>query len=401
MNRIATAFIRRVFPFAGLSAILLVVSLSGCEKKAGPVAGPQTPAAPVMPIAPAAPEPREDQVVITVNDAQIRESQVQQRLDVRYKPTLAKLAEQSPQLAAQQESILRRNIANDLITETLLEEQARQAGIQVTEEDLKNEMTKQLAAQNPPMTIEQYQAIVEAQGGDFVAMKSFILQNMRYHKLLETKFAGQLAVTEEEAKKYYDENGNEFLLPERVRASHILIPTAAAEPDADPSQVKAQARAKAQKLLEEIKGGGDFAALAKQHSTCPSSANGGDLGLFSRGQMVKPFEDAAFSLQAGEVGELVETQFGYHIVKVTEHADATPIPFEEAKATILEEVAQQKRADAIRKYIESLRQGARIVYVSESFAPVPPPSRPAPVGPAPAPSPPAPAAPADANGTGQ
>ena len=120
-------------------------------------------------------------------------------------------------------------------------------------------------------------------------------------------------------------------MPEQVRASHILISTKPIDPNADPNQAKAQAKDKAEELLKKVKDGADFAALAKENSDCPSNAQGGDLGLFPRGQMVKPFEDAAFALKVGEISDLVETQFGYHIIKVTEHQDPNQITFREGQ----------------------------------------------------------------------
>lgn len=88
----------------------------------------------------------------------------------------------------------------------------------------------------------------------------------------------------------------------KIRASHILVKT----------------EEEAKKLLEEIKNGADFAKLASEHSMCPSGREGGDLRFFGRGMMVKPFEDAAFALKKGEVSEPVETQFGWHLIKLTD-----------------------------------------------------------------------------------
>lgn len=88
----------------------------------------------------------------------------------------------------------------------------------------------------------------------------------------------------------------------KIRASHILVKT----------------EEEAKKLLEEIKNGSDFAELAKEHSMCPSGQAGGDLNFFGRGMMVKPFEEAAFALKKGEVSEPVETQFGWHLIKLTD-----------------------------------------------------------------------------------
>jgi peptidyl-prolyl cis-trans isomerase C len=364
MKMIVAGFNHCLLPLIGLSAIALVIGSSGCQKKA-PTASDKGGAVNQAP-APGAPagQPQEDKVVATVNGKPIMESQVQRRVQAEYKPTLAKLAAQSPELAAQQEKMLKQGVANRMVTEQLLDEQVKLANIQMTEEDLKAEMTKQLAAQNPPMTIEQYQKIVEAQGGDFQAKKGFLLQNMKYHKLFESKFSGSLGATEEEAKKYYSENPKDFQMPEQVRASHILISTKPTDPNGDPNQAKVRAKQKAEELLKKVKGGADFAALAKENSSCPSAAQGGDLGSFPRGQMVKPFEDAAFALKVGQISDLVETQFGYHIIKVTEHHDPNQISFEKAKAEIVDQLTQQKKAEAVRKYVDSLRQSAKIVFLN-------------------------------------
>jgi peptidyl-prolyl cis-trans isomerase C len=367
----------RFLPAAGLLTIGLIIGTSGCQKKAPPAADTAAPAKATATATSATDSKKEDKVVVTVNGTVIKESQVQQLLDLQYKPILARYAAQSPQLAAQQEKIFREGVTKNLVTRQLLEEQAKAAGIQVTEEELTAEMTKQLAAQKMPMTIEQYQKAVTDQGGDFEAMKALLRQGLRFHKLFETKFAANVGATEADAKKYYDENAKEFQMPEQVQASHILISSRPTEPNADPNKVKVQAKQKAEGLLKKIKEGADFATLAKENSDdTGSKVQGGDLGLFPRGPMVKPFEDAAFSLKIGEVSGLVETQFGYHIIKVTGHQDPNQVSFDKAKAQILEQLSQQKRQEAADKYIESLRAGAKIVYVATPDAPAPQPARP-------------------------
>jgi len=360
MKILVAGFTHRLLPFVGLLAVGLVLAGSGCGKKAPSRPDTGTPAKTPAPAASTPAAPQEDKVVATVNGMHIMESHVQRRIDVKYKPTLAKLAAQSPDLAAQQERMVRQSVTNELVIETLLDEQVKQAGIQVTEEDLTAEMTKQLATQNPPMTIERFKEAITSQGGDFQAVKSALWQNMKYHKLMESKFRASLTTTEEEAKKYYTENPKIFQTPEQVRASHILLSTRPTEPNADPNKVKVQAKKKAEELLKKVKDGADFAALAKENSDCPSKDQGGDLGLFVRGQMVKPFEDVAFALKAGQISDVVETDFGYHIIKVTEHRDPNTLTFEKAKADIIEDLTQQKMRDASRKYIESLRQNAKI-----------------------------------------
>jgi peptidyl-prolyl cis-trans isomerase C len=370
MKSTVPGLICRSMPAVGLLALGLLIGGSGCQKKAPPAAETATPAK-----APAAP-PKEDKVVVTVNGAPITESQVQQNLDLQYKPILAKYAAQAPQLAAQQEKVFRENVTQELVTRQLLEEQAKAAGTQVTDDELMAEMTRQLAARQPPMTIEDFQKAVESQGVDFEAMKGRLRQGLKFHKLLESKVPVPPA-TEADAKKYYDENAKEFQVPEQVQASHILISTRPADPKADPNQAKVQAKQKADELLKKIKGGADFAALAKENSDDPGSkAQGGDLGLFPRGPMVKPFEDAAFKLKVGEVSDLVETQFGYHIIKVTGHQDPNQIAFEKAKAQLIDRLTEQKRQEEIDKYIQSLRKDAKVVFSAGSEPSPPPVARP-------------------------
>jgi peptidyl-prolyl cis-trans isomerase C len=365
----------------GLSALVLLAGSLGCQKKGPTAAQKSTPAPAPAPSAPAAPS-KEDTVVATVNGTNIMESQVQNRIDGEYKPILARAVAQSPEFAAQQEKMLRQRITQGLIVENLLNEEARKMKIEVTDADLTAEMTKRLAAMNPPYTLEQYQKIVEAQGGNFEATRRGHLRELKYTRLFEAKFGGTLAVTEADAKKYYDENIKEFQVPEQVRASHILISTKPTDPNGDPNQAKVQAKKKAEDLLQKVKEGADFAALAKENSSCPSAAQGGDLGSFPRGQMVKPFEDAVFALKVGEISDLVETQFGYHIIKVTGHQDPNQIAFDQAKTNITNQLTQQKREEAARKYVDSLRQSAKITFPSSPAAPAPQPSQPILVAPA-------------------
>ncbi|MBQ9419969.1 MAG: peptidylprolyl isomerase [Synergistaceae bacterium] len=137
-----------------------------------------------------------------------------------------------------------------------------------------------------------------------------------------------LAITDEEAKKFYDENTKLFTQPERVRASHILVSN-------DESLAKVQ---------EELKAGKSFDVVAKEFSTDPGSAsNGGDLGEFPRGVMVPEFEKAAFGLkEPGDVSEPVKSQFGWHIIKLGEHIPESAMPFEQVKEHIVQELKEKK-----------------------------------------------------------
>jgi peptidyl-prolyl cis-trans isomerase D len=158
-------------------------------------------------------------------------------------------------------------------------------------------------------------------------------------------YVGRMHVEEEEIKVFYAADQTRFYEPEQIRARHILLKAdSAAEPE------KAQAaRAQANALLEQINGGADFAELAKKYSQDEATAaTGGDLGFFGRGVMVGPFDDAAFALQPGETSDVVETRFGFHIIRLEEKKPARLQPFDDVRAEIVRELQQEMAEREVR-----------------------------------------------------
>ena len=158
----------------------------------------------------------------------------------------------------------------------------------------------------------------------------------------------KINVTDQDVKSYYDANQDAFKQPEMVRARHILIKADKTASDEE----KNKAKEKAEGLLKRIKDGEDFAKLAKEYSDdTGSKSNGGDLGFFAKGKMVKPFEDAAFALKPGEVSGVIQTDFGFHIIKVEEKKAAGIVPFEEAKekvkSQLLDMLMKQRAKDFV------------------------------------------------------
>ena len=307
-----------------------------------------------------APEEPANSVAVTVNGVDITEAEVQKIVQ----PQLARMAQQNkplpPAFAQAFEKQIKQQILDQLIVRQLLEEKAKEANIVISEEDVINQIKQLLANQETPMSLEDFKKTTAESGRSFDEIKQQVEKGMAYQKIVDAQSAGKVNITEEEAKKYYDENPTQFETKEQVRASHILItPKADA---ADPNQEKAKAKAKAEDLLKQIKEGADFAALAKANSDCPSAVQGGDLEFFERGRMVPPFDKAAFALETGKVSDIVETQFGYHIIKVTDRKAAGTTSFEQAKAGLIKQLAQKKQAELTKKYIDSLKAAANIVY---------------------------------------
>ena len=174
------------------------------------------------------------------------------------------------------------------------------------------------------------------------------------------KYLGSLssdgAVSDAAVQAFYTDNRERFRLPELVRARHILLKVS---PEADADSRRA-AREKMEAILAEARKGADFAQLARVHSEDASAAQDGDLGFFPRGKMVKPFEDAAFALQPGEISDVVETRFGLHVIWVEERQEPRLLPEEDVREQIRAYLAAMGRQQDVDKQIEALRSGAEI-----------------------------------------
>lgn len=188
--------------------------------------------------------------------------------------------------------------------------------------------------------------------------------SVEYVELSLEQLAKQQVVSEAALKSFYEEHQASYSAPERVRARHILIPFAASAKGSEE-----QASNKAQDLLKKIKEGADFAALAKTESVDTGSAkNGGDLGWFTRGQMVPEFEKAVFSLnKANELVGPVRTQYGYHLIQLIERKPAETRPFKEVRALVLEQVQREK---AYALFAELSEKMAKLAFENPSLEPI-------------------------------
>jgi len=164
--------------------------------------------------------------------------------------------------------------------------------------------------------------------------KQNILKQLNIKKTLDS-----VAVSEDDMKTFYQENEEKFVRPMTVTASHILVD------DED----------KAKEIYASIEGGKDFAEAASEFSSCPSKERGGDLGPFGQGQMVPEFEEAAFAMEVGKVSEPVKTQFGFHIIKLTDKSEAGTSSYEEVKAQIEQQLVIMQQNDAYFHKVEELK----------------------------------------------
>jgi len=293
--------------------------------------------------------------VATVNGVSVSGLEFDSELDqvkMRYMQQGRDLA--GPQLQKIKESIL-----EILINRELLFQESKRLGIQVG----KTEISDQLATVKQRFPSEaEYKKILGEMNLTEEDVTFQIERALAIRKLVDDKITQHIKINDEESRKYYDTHPQAFKQAEEVKAGHILIKVDA---DADASK-KAEARKKIEKLQERLKNGEDFSTLAKEHSEDPSSAKGGDLGYFKRGEMVKPFEDAAFALKPDEISEVVETPFGYHLIKVYEKKPEKMIAYADAEKNINRYLKQEKSKAEIERYIDQLREKADIKILLES-----------------------------------
>jgi peptidyl-prolyl cis-trans isomerase C len=344
-----------------LLALSLGVACNRTETKAaanqapaaGATAQPGTPAAgtPTDPQAPAAPpappaKPVPDvlpAIVARVNGVAIPSAELEKAI----RNLEANVGNQIP---AERRSEIYRGILDQLVEMRLLEQEAAARNIKATDAEVAAGI-EQMKQQAP--NAEAFTKALASRKMTEADLRNEARQRLAVDKLLTAEVEPKAAVTEADIADFYKKNPQFFMQPEAVRASHILL-------KADTPDAKAAAKAKAQDLLAQIKGGADFAALAKQHSNDGSAQAGGDLGFFPRGQMVKPFEDAAFALKAGEVSPIVESEFGYHIIKSSERRDARTVPLAEVSDRIAQALRQQKQQQLAQEYVQSLKTKGKV-----------------------------------------
>jgi peptidyl-prolyl cis-trans isomerase C len=307
-----------------------------------------------------------EEVVVTVNGVEITEGQVAAKVDERVKVQTARMSASGRQMPAadldKMEMRLRPGVIDMMVEERLLRQKVEAKGVEVSEDDIDARVAEMAEQRN--IALEEVEGELAKSGMTMEGLRRQIKMGLGIQKLVDLEMGAEGQISDEEAKKHYDDNVQRFSNPDQVEASHILIKT-----DKLDEAGKAEAKTKIEGLLVEVKGGADFAELAKEHSECPSGkSRGGDLGFFARERMVKEFSDAAFSMEEGAISDIVETKFGYHIIKVTGKKAASTTSYEEAKEGIVSNLERRKKGDFWRKYRTDLKTDAQIVWSEKEKA---------------------------------
>lgn len=247
----------------------------------------------------------------------------------------------------------RKMVLENLIDRELLYQQSRKKGISIKDAEV-NEQLDRLKKQYP-----NEQAFKDSMAEDHLnedTVKSRIKMNLAVQQFVEKEFGGKVDVTEAEAKAFYDGHPEYFTEPEAIRASGILIKV---DVKSDAAK-KQEARKKMEDIQKRVKKGEDFATLAKDFSQDASAAQGGDLGTIPRGRMPKALDDAAFSLKPGEVSNVVETEVGFHLIKVHEKKPEQVVPFKDVEEKIRQHLSNQKLTQRVNEYLNEVKKTAKI-----------------------------------------
>lgn len=279
--------------------------------------------------------------VITQEDLDAELSMAQQQFANQGQPNDEQLAK------------IKENLFEGLITRKVLYQESQKKGIEVDDATI-DERLANMKKQFPKE--DDFKGMLDKMNLTEDALKSQLRKGMAMQKLVDQEVVSNLKISDKDTKDYYDGHMDLFKQSEKIQASHILVKV---EPGADES-VKAEALKKIGKIQKELKEGGDFAELAKKYSDCPSNAKGGDLGYFGRRQMVKPFEEAAFSLKPGEISDITETDFGYHLIKAGDRKPGTITDYKDVKDKLVQYLKQVKTGEEVKKYIEKLKEQAKI-----------------------------------------
>jgi peptidyl-prolyl cis-trans isomerase C len=249
---------------------------------------------------------------------------------------------------------MRKQLINQFVVRTLLSNEVNRLKIPASDKEVSAAIQQLKSSLPQGITIEN----ILKKGN--ISEKNFreeIRLGIQTKKLVLSSMKGKTKPTDKEITAFYQKNKEMFKAPESVHARHILIATSAKDDD----KLKAEKKTKAEEIRKSLMEGADFAAMAKKFSDCPSKVNGGDLGTFYKGQMEKPFENAAFSQEINTIGPVVETPYGYHIIEVLEHHQPTIVSLDQKiKERIALFLQQQKQEEAFQNLVKNLKAKAKI-----------------------------------------
>ena len=336
-----------------------VIAPGPAETAAAPAAVPTAvqeaaPVAALPAVQPAVPGKKADAAGVAVEVDGVKMTKAQLNTELQKK--LAMLKGQIPaENLEQAKAEIRKGLVDEFVMRTLLNKEVAAKKVTASDKEIAavmEEMKSQLPA---GVTMDE---LIKKNRIDVAKMRDDIGMNIKINKLIEKALGGKIKITDKETTDFYEKNKDKFTKPETVHARHILVSRVPEDTEKNLTDKKA----KAEDLRKKLLGGADFADLAAKNSDCPSKQAGGDLGTFARGQMVKPFEDAAFSQEKNAIGPVVETDFGFHIIQVLDHQASQVVKLDtDTKQRINTYLENEKRKSAFDGIVKGLKAAANIV----------------------------------------
>jgi peptidyl-prolyl cis-trans isomerase SurA len=244
----------------------------------------------------------------------------------------------------------RRKVLDQLIEEKLVEQEARRLGLKVAAKDVDGAIED--VKRRNGISQEALERALARDGFTFSSYRQQIESKMLRIRLISMAVKMDVKASDKDLRDFYRKNEDRYRTTESYRPSHILCPVA---PDASPEEVR-EARRKCQGLLERAQKGEDFAELATLFSEDISARSGGDLGTFKQGELIPAIEREVLNLRVGEVGGLLRTEFGFHVLKLVERTGGEPPPFEMVQDRVRAEYTEAEVDKALRQYMTTLRE---------------------------------------------
>lgn len=322
-----------------------------------------------------------EKYIAIVNDGKIDRVKFDKIVDKR----IQQMEKMGQKVTPEQKYEFQKMLFDNFITMELLTQEAKKAGVVTKDEDF----NKRFAAfkERYPKK-EDYEKVLKDNDIREDELRDELRKTMTIDVFLKKEIFDKIQVDDADLKKFYQENKKYFDMPPQVKASHILIkPKAkAGTPEAtkEEKDIRDKLTAIRKDIVDKKK---DFAASAKEFSECPSKDSGGDLGYFSKEKMIPEFSREAFSLQPGTISQPFKTNFGYHILIVTDKKAAHMKTFDEAKEEIRLVIMRQRSGAKVREYVDNLKKNAKITSFLQEPPAAPAPAVSTPSTPAPSPAP--------------